>query len=553
MSIVRRFRQEWLTLILLCLAAFFVNNSLLPVGGGEAKVLVTARDIVDGGNWLAPTMNGEPRYDKPPLASWVAALVQSIHADNISAQRTVAGLLGIVWTMFFFGITRYFSRRRGFAEIATVVFITTYNIIYMGRMVERDIYGYAFMMVAIYFMMRMFFDSQYFANPHKWRWAWLAGLAMGLSLLGNGLVAVYSMLMPWLVAIVLFKRPDMTGRWGPLLLLVVLAILPYGMWLWYIQIYHPEAAPESWGFLPARWTEKATRPWYYYWRFFAEMGIWSLILLAALLFPFWKKRIRTRRVYRFALAWLANGLVILASTPHKEMVDLVALTPPCAIAVTCVLYYYEECWPKEKVTQRFFLFNGYLIALIMFGLPIFMLIRMFGRDLIDFGTAIFLWVLLWGIAMYTALSTKRHSPKGVVRGVALLFFFIECFMLTPIVGVLGNNRKVSINQVSKVSELKQLPFYYNQDEELKIEVVYEVGKKVSPININDPDAVSKATPFALITQQPLAKEMNADVLSRVDTLRVGVYDDNTLPRHNQHYKKEFINQVSILKKKQAQQ
>ena len=85
MSIVRRFRQEWLTLILLCLAAFFVNNSLLPVGGGEAKVLVTARDIVDGGNWLAPTMNGEPRYDKPPLASWVAALVQSIHADNISA------------------------------------------------------------------------------------------------------------------------------------------------------------------------------------------------------------------------------------------------------------------------------------------------------------------------------------------------------------------------------------------------------------------------------------------------------------------------------------
>ena len=66
-------------------------------------------------------------------------------------------------------------------------------------------------------------------------------------------------------------------------------------------------------------------------------------------------------------------------------------------------------------------------------------------------------------------------------------------------------------------------------------------------------AVSKATPFALITQQTLAKEMNADVLSRVDTLRVGVYDDNTLPRHNQHYKKEFINQVSIIKKKQAQQ
>lgn len=549
MSLVRRFSQDWLMLVLLCLAAFFVNNSLLPVGGGEAKVLVTARDIVDSNNWLAPTMNGEPRYDKPPLAAWVAAGVERLHAGNISAQRTVAGVLGIIWSLFFFSLTRYISRRKGFAEMATIVFITTYNIIYIGRMVERDIYGYAFMMCAIYFLMKMLFDSQFIAQPHKWRWALLAGLSMGLSLLGNGIVAVYSMLLPWLIALALFKRPDMKGRWLPLLLVVVLAITPYGLWLWHIQANHPEAAPDSWAFLSARWTEKSERPWYYYWRFFAELGIWSLILLAALFYPYWKKRIRTRRVYRFCLTWLAAALVILAIIPHKEMTDLVALTPPSAIAVTCVLYYFEGHWPKSKATQRFFLFNGYLIALIMFGLPIFMLIRMFGRDLIDFGTAIFLWVLLWGIAAFTALSTKRHTPKGVVRGVALLFFFIECFMLTPIVGVLGNNRQLSINQVSKVSEVKPLPFYSNKDEELKIEVVYEVGKKVTPLNLTDPDAVVTAAPFALITQQPLSKELSPEVLALVDTMRIGIYDDNKLPRHNKHYKEEFINQVSIIRNK----
>ena len=88
MSILRRFNTDKLVMIVLCLAAFFVNNSLFPVDGGEAKVLVTARDIIDGGNWLAPTMNGEPRLDKPPLASWVAAVVEQLHSNNISAQRT---------------------------------------------------------------------------------------------------------------------------------------------------------------------------------------------------------------------------------------------------------------------------------------------------------------------------------------------------------------------------------------------------------------------------------------------------------------------------------
>ncbi len=546
MSFIRRFSSDKLVLIVLCLAAFFVNNSLLPINGGEAKVLVTARDIVDEGHWLSPTMNGEPRLDKPPLAAWVAAVVEQLHSGNISAQRTVAGVLGIVLTLFFFFFSRYISRRKGFAEIATVVFITTYNIIYLGRIVERDIYGYAFMMAGIYFLMRMLFDNQFFAHPHKWRWAWLAGLFMALSLLGNGLVTVFTFLIPAVVALFIFRRPDMTGRWMPLLLLVVLAILPYGLWLVCLHVNHPGTITEN---LVSFITPGSSRPWYYYWRFFAEMGIWAIFVLAALCFPYWKKRIRTRRVYRFTLAWMAAALLILTLMPRKEMTNLVALTPPCTLAVTCVLYYFASQWPKDKVPRRFFSFNGYLIAFIMFGLPIFMFIRMFGRDLIDFGTTIFLWVFMWGLAAYTAVSTSRHDAVGVVKGVAILFFFMECFLLTPIVGVIGNTHRTSIRLTRKVPELKNLPLYYNQDEDLRIEVVYEVGRKVLPLDITDGQAVRKAAPFALLTQKPLSEELSANTLSLVDTVRIGVFDDNQLPRHNDHYKPEFINQVSIIKNK----
>lgn len=545
MSLLRRLNPDKLVLIVLCLAAFLVNNSLLPVDGGEAKLLVTARDIVDEGNWIAPTMNGELRLDKPPLASWVAALVEQVHS-NISAQRTVSGVLAIFMTMCFFALSRYVSRQRGFAEMASVVFITTYNIIYMGRLVERNIYGYAFMMGGIYFLLRMLFDNQFYTNPHKWRWALLGGLCMALSLLGNGFVAVFSMLLPCMIALGIFRRPDMTGRWLPLLFLVVLALLPYGWWLAYLHAYYPGQLSEQLGILPI---SGSSRPWYYYWRFFAEMGIWTVFVLASLCFPYWRKRIRTRRVYRFTMVWLVAALVILTLMPRKDMTNLVALTPPCALAVTCVLYYFVGKWPTERIARRFFYFNGYLIAFIVFGLPVFMLIRMFGRDLIDFGTMIFLWVFFWGISAYTAMSTSRHDAKGIVRGVALLFFFVECFLLSPIVGVVGNSHKTSISLVNKVPETGNLTFYHDQDEELRMEVVYDLGRKVLPLDLNDLMAVRKATPFALLTQKPLAEVLPKEILSQVDTIRIGVFDNNELPRHNSHYNPQLINQVSIIKSK----
>ena len=83
-----------------------------------------------------------------------------------------------------------------------------------------------------------------------------------------------------------------------------------------------------------------------------------------------------------------------------------------------------------------------------------------------------------------------------------------------------------------------------------MEVVYELGRKVQSIDLNDAQAVRKAAPFALLTHQPLAAELPENVLSQVDTIRIGVFDDNPLPRHNSHYKPEFINQVSIIKNKQ---
>ena len=65
-------------LILLCL---FIAIMLLPnldsmqVTIMEARTSITAREMVTDNNWLLTTMNGVPRYQKPPLPTWITAFL----------------------------------------------------------------------------------------------------------------------------------------------------------------------------------------------------------------------------------------------------------------------------------------------------------------------------------------------------------------------------------------------------------------------------------------------------------------------------------------------
>ena len=70
--------DRWVLLCLVCLTTFFVDNSVLVPDIMESGNIVTAREMVYDGNWIAPTMNGELRLEKPPLPTWLTAVVEMI-------------------------------------------------------------------------------------------------------------------------------------------------------------------------------------------------------------------------------------------------------------------------------------------------------------------------------------------------------------------------------------------------------------------------------------------------------------------------------------------
>lgn len=93
------YKEEWL-LALVCCFSFFVNNHSLFPDIMESRNLVTAYEMAYDGNWLLPTMNGEWRLEKPPLPTWIAALVEIVFPDRIGMQRGMAGLFAVLLVIF---------------------------------------------------------------------------------------------------------------------------------------------------------------------------------------------------------------------------------------------------------------------------------------------------------------------------------------------------------------------------------------------------------------------------------------------------------------------
>ena len=138
--------KHLLILLLVSVAAFIVHNRTILPDIMECRNLVTAREIVESGDWFVPTLNGELRLEKPPLPTWIAAGIEALSPDSLGLQRTAAGIAAMMLVFFFYLCGELLTRDRRLAFYSSLVLCTSYSLILMGRTATWDIYCHAFMM-----------------------------------------------------------------------------------------------------------------------------------------------------------------------------------------------------------------------------------------------------------------------------------------------------------------------------------------------------------------------------------------------------------------------
>ncbi len=105
----------YILLAALCLALFFWKLGSVPLFGlDEGLYASCAREMAASGNYIVPTQNGIPFFDKPPLCYWLqAASIRGFGTNSLAARfpSAVGGMLLVTLTVLIAG--KVYGRRPG--------------------------------------------------------------------------------------------------------------------------------------------------------------------------------------------------------------------------------------------------------------------------------------------------------------------------------------------------------------------------------------------------------------------------------------------------------
>ena len=154
-------------------------------------------------------------------------------------------------------------------------------------------------------------------------------------------------------------------------------------------------------------------------------------------------------------------------------------------------------------------------------------------------------VLLWLIGK----SRYGKATRIYMWSILGIFVVAELFLLRPIGALFGNPEAHSIALTRQDKRLQGVSFYHNANEDLRIELVYEAGKKILPLNLGDSALVAAKLPCAIVSREPIEKEIPANILGGLRVTRIGTFDDNKHPKSNRHYTQAFVNHVTLIERK----
>lgn len=533
-------KYHYLIIGVVCFFTFFIHNNTLPADLMESRNLATAQEMVHTGNYLIPTMNGELRLEKPPLPTWIAAAVEHVLPFNLSAQRAMTGLAATLMVFFLFLLVRRLTGHRNLALISALVLATCYNVIMMGRTATWDIYCHSFMLGAIYFLVCAF-DTP---GP-QWARLSVAGAFMGLSFLSKGPVSFFALLVPFLVGYIVCVRPSVKGKVGPVVLMIFVCLAVSLWWPLWIAAFHPEAGSAVAAQESGAWLNHNVRPLWYYWKFPAEAGVWALFWVSSLLYFFVRKGVQGRSVFRMSVIWTIAAFVLLSLVPEKKTRYLLPMLIPGSINIAYYIWYSIRSMTStaEKIMFRI---NGVVVGVIALAVPVvlwyIMSITEMRTGLLIVSTVVFLCI---GIGILANLfGSHGIRPGRVFAGVVVMMVCFMAFAYTLAPRLLVNEHRHSIAAVRSMPQVEGLEFYMPEGEFIRMELVYESGRNISPIDLGDRQTVESLAPMVLLLdvgQDSLLTRMN------LSYEHLGTFDNNWKKRESRRYNHDLAKSVYVVK------
>ena len=178
------FKQLYLLFFFGAALLYSLGNWSLPlIDRDEPRFAEASREMRQSGDFLLPRLNGEYRFDKPPLIYWCQVLAYDILGENDFAARLPSAIfaaLTAVATLIY--SSRIFGPRIGLWS--GILFATSLQVFIHSRAAVAD------MPLVFFFLAATWADWERLRKPDSAFWRWTFYLSLGLGFLAKGPVAL---------------------------------------------------------------------------------------------------------------------------------------------------------------------------------------------------------------------------------------------------------------------------------------------------------------------------------------------------------------------------
>ncbi|GGG53446.1 ArnT family glycosyltransferase [Bizionia arctica] len=522
------------------------NLDVLDVTIMEARSFITAREMVTDGNWLLTTMNGEPRYEKPPLPTWLTAISGSIFGMNSTfALRLPAILFIMLLAVSIFKISLLLVKDTTQSLQHAFIAITSFYIIGITIEAPWDIFTHGFMCVGIYQLFLLFEK-----NKSYWKHTLLAGCFIGFSFLSKGPVSMYALMLPFLLAYgFTYKFKNLKAKAFSYVSVLILALVVGGWWYIYVRFQDPLVFNTITEKETSNWSSYNIRPFYYYWSFFVQSGLWTIPAFISLLYPYLKTRVNHLKGYQFSLLWTLFAVVLLSIIPEKKSRYLMPVLIPLAINIGFYIDYlirrFKTMSDKRETIPVYFNFG--LIACIGLAFPV--LAYVFLKDSIanHWFSFILASVVLFTIGVFILLYLKRKNMNVVFK---LTVLFFACLILTALPLSKGFTSDTYHPISNLKTEVEKDGFTLYGSEYISPEMLWYYGDKIPFISLHDDlETLPKDDTFGLLTKDVLDENMLNKLEPTFHIKKITTYNLNRVSQDSRQYNDRLLNVYYIFERK----
>jgi len=536
-----------------CAMIFLPHLGVLPVNIMEARNFISAREMIQDQHWLLTTLNGEPRYEKPPLPTWITAISGAVFGlQHIAALRLPAVLMAFLLAFTCFRFTKKITDNTEYSFVSILIMITSFYILWSGRNGQWDIFTHAFMILAIYHFYLMFTSS----TRHHLH-GFLSGLFIGFSFLSKGPVSLYALFLPFLIsfgAVYRFgglKNPSRKIPPHSIFILIFTSIIIGSWWYLYIYLFDTEASQAITNEEISNWKNYNIRPFYYYWNFFIQSGIWSAAALVSLIYPYLKNRVSDRRAYTFTFIWTISAVVLLSLIPEKKPRYLLPVLIPLAMNMGFYIEYLfkhlndrSHFWEKFPVILQF----G-IIAVVGLATPILGYFIL--KDNLDGN---WIWFLLLSSSLLAlAIFILKNLWKWQIRKV---FYLTISFICCVVLFALPLSSSLTVNPLYKsMHHLKQweqetgLPVF--EFREISPELIWAYGKPMKVLYNQNTVEIPDLDIFAVVAYEDLEEDVRKTFEKDFHIEKKDYYDMNPRGKNQGGHKGRLYRDLYIMNRDQS--